>query len=148
VHSYVRDIQDHFNNGLDAGRDPINVESIMNAVEFRSRAEMSQPLADYLDEVAQQSETRDGERTVVVDLLFVLAAHALYVYARNYLDHKRGLDQAELRAKMLEQVDHLVGEGYARDEALAAVSAVSKIVETHPPDDSLLTTAIGLLANS
>jgi hypothetical protein len=115
----------------------------MNATEFENKAKLSQPLADYLDGIGQESG--DDQRTIGVDLLFVFAAHALYVYARNYLDHQRALNQAELHTKML---DHLLSEGYDRDKALAAASEMSKAFETHPPDDSVLKAAIGLISNS
>ena len=78
-------------------------------------------------------------------MLFAMAAYALYLWARNYLDHQRGLNEADLRELMEREIETLVEKGYSRAEALSNVRAVSKAVALRPPDDSILKAALGVI---
>lgn len=117
----------------------------MSFQQFRGRAELNETVADYLDEVAQQASPDQAHRSVGLDMLFGLAAYALYRQAKNYLDHRRGLIEAELNEKMLDQVETLVSGGWDREKALAAVLAVNKEVATLRPDSPALKEALALL---
>ena len=117
----------------------------MNPDQFRQSAEADQRLADYLDEIAQSASSGESDRSIGLDILFVTAGYALYVWARNYLDHQRGLQEAELRRLMETEIDKLVKKGHSREEALSAVLAVSKAVASSPPDDSVLKAGLALL---
>jgi hypothetical protein len=117
----------------------------MNAEQFRQSAETDQGLADYLDEIAQSASPAETDRSMGLDILFVTAGYALYLWVRNYLDHKRGLQEAELRRLMEAEIEKLVKKGHSREEALSAVLAVSKAVASTPPDDSVLKAGLALL---
>jgi hypothetical protein len=117
----------------------------MNAEQFRQRAELNQTLADYLDEVAQEADPDQAHRAGGLALLFGVAVYALYRVAKNHFDHQRGLDEAELRQLMLDQVDALVQKGWDRDKALDAVLKVSKDVASLRPDSPAFKAAIALL---
>jgi hypothetical protein len=118
----------------------------MNPEQFQRYAETNQVLADYLDEIAQQGHG-DGEhdRATGLELLFVVASYAAYQWVRRYIDRRRGLDQAELRQLMAADIERFVAMGYSREEALAAVIAVSEAVAVAPPSDDVLTTAVQAL---
>lgn len=118
----------------------------MDAEAFRKQAELNQELADYIDEVAQETDPEQANRTILFDAIFAVAAYALYRMAKNYFDHKRGLIEAELTQKMLDQVDSLVQKGWSKDKALAAVQSVSKNIATLRSDSPALKAALDLLA--
>lgn len=80
-----------------------------------------------------------------LELLFVAASYACYLWVRTYIERRRGLNQAELRRLMEQEIERFVAHGYSRDEALAAVLAVSKAVAADPPSDTILTTALQAL---
>jgi hypothetical protein len=113
--------------------------------QFCQHAKLDQNVADYLDDIAQTADPNHAHRTVGLDVLFVMAAYALYRLAKNYFDHQRGLAEAELRRQLLDQVEALVKGGWSRDEALAAALAVSKEVATLRPDSPAVKGAIALL---
>lgn len=117
----------------------------MNPEQFRKQAELNQTVADYLDEVAQGANSVQADRSMALGMLFGVAAYALYRLAKNYFDHQRGLDEAELRQQMLEEVETLVGSGWDREKALAAVLNVTKEVATLRPDSPALKAALALL---
>jgi hypothetical protein len=117
----------------------------MDVNQFRERAETNQVLADYLDDVAQKAAEPETARTVGVDLLFIVAAQALYLLVRNYLEHQRGLQQADLRRKMEQEIGDLVKSGYSTEQALASVIEVSKAITNNPPGDSILKAGLALL---
>ncbi len=118
----------------------------MDAEEFSKQAELNQGLADYIDEVAQAADPDEGNRAIGFEAIFFVAAYALFRMAKNYFDHKRGLIEADLRQKMLDQVDGLVQKGWGRDKALAAVQSISKDVATLRSDSPALKAALDLLA--
>ena len=117
----------------------------MNAEQFRKGAEVNETLRMYLDEVEQDADPDNGERSFALSALFSVAAYALYRLAKNYFDLQRGLDEAELRQAMLQEVEHLVQNGWGRDKALAAVQKVSKDIATLRPDSPALNAALALL---
>jgi hypothetical protein len=117
----------------------------MNPEQFRQRAELNQTLADYLDEVAQEADPDQARRSVALGMLFGVAAYALYRQAKNYFDHERGLNEAELRQQMLQEVEALVKNGWSRDKALQAVLKVSNDVAGLRPDNPALSAALALL---
>jgi hypothetical protein len=110
----------------------------MDVDEFRKRAETDQVMADYLDDVSQQAAPDQADRTFGVETLFFFSAYALYLWVRNYIDHQRGLQEAELRRLMEQEIDAFVKKGFSRQQAVEAVLAVSKAVSKKPPDDSVL----------
>jgi hypothetical protein len=117
----------------------------MNAEQFRAEAELDQTLSDYLDGVAEAANPEEADRSIVLGILFGVAAYGLYRMAKNYFDYERGLDEAELRQQMMEEVEALVQKGWSRDKALEAVLAVSKQIASLRADDSALKAAIALL---
>jgi hypothetical protein len=117
----------------------------MDAEAFRKQAELNQELADYIDEVAQATDPEQANRTILFDSLFAVAAYALFMLAKNYFDHQRGLNEAALRQIMVDQVDVLVQKGWSKERALAAVEAVSKDVATLRSDSPVLKAALDLL---
>jgi hypothetical protein len=119
----------------------------MNFEQFRRGAQLNQELADYLDGVAQEANPGKADRSFAlgVGMLFGVAVYGLYRMAKNYLDHKKGLSEAELRQEMLGQVEELVKSGWDRDKALAAVLAVSKDVASLRHDSPALEAALSLL---
>jgi hypothetical protein len=117
----------------------------MNPEEFRKQAELNQELADYMDEVAQATDPEQANRTILFDAIFAVTAYALFRMAKNYFDHKRGLDESDLRQKMLDQVDGLVQKGWGRDKALAAVQSISRDVATLRPDSPVLKATLDLM---
>lgn len=117
----------------------------MTAEQFYHRAELDQTLADYLDEVAYEANPEQADRSVALGMLFGVAAYALYRLAKNHYDYQRGLDEAELRELMLDQVDALVQKGWSQDKALAAVQAVAKDIASLRPDSPALKAALALL---
>lgn len=117
----------------------------MSPEQFEQRAALDQTLADYLDELAQEADPDQGHRSVALGLLFGMAAYALYRLAKNHFDYQRGLNEAELRQLMLDQVDALILKGWGRDKALVAVQAVSKDVANLRPDSPALQAALALL---
>jgi hypothetical protein len=120
----------------------------MDAEQFRQRAELDQTLPDYLDDVAQKADPdQAAHRAAAMTLLFGVAAYALYRLAKNYFDHKRGLQEAELRKLMEEEVEVLAQKGWSRDKALEVVQKVSKEVASLRPDSPVLKAALALLGN-
>jgi hypothetical protein len=117
----------------------------MDFDQFCQHAKLDQNVANYLDDIAQAADPHQTDRSVGLDVLFAMAAYALYRLAKNYLDQQRGLAEAELRQQLLEQVETLVKGGWSRDKALAAALAVSKDVATLRPDTPALKGAIALL---
>lgn len=118
----------------------------MDAGQFREAVELDQRLADYVDEVAQTAAGGGGDRTIGLEWFFVVAAHALLLYVKHHIAHRRGLQEAELRRLMEQAIDIFVQRGHSLDAALAAVQAVSKSIAIQPPDDSVLKRALALLA--
>ena len=117
----------------------------MEENQFQRGAETNQTLADYLDEVAQSVSSDQTDRSVGLDIAFAMASYALYLWTRNYLDHQRGLKEANLRELMEKEIDKFVEKGYSRAEALSNVRAISKQVALRPPDDSVLKAALSLI---
>jgi hypothetical protein len=120
----------------------------MDHEEFQRYAETHQALADYLDDVAQTSQDEASGRAVGLEMLFVTASYALYLWVRTYLERRRGLDEADLRRAMLADIELLVARGYSHQEAQKTVLAVSKAVATKPPSDSVLTAALKALSGT
>jgi len=120
----------------------------MDQKDFQRYAETHQELADYLDDVAQSSQSEAPDRAVGLEILFVTASCALYLWVRTYLERRRGLNEAELRRAMLADIERLVGQGYTHQEAQKTVLAVSKAVATKPPSDSVLTAAMKALGGA
>jgi hypothetical protein len=118
----------------------------MDAEAFLKQAELNRELADYIDEVAQATDPEQANRTVLFEAVFVVAGYALYRLAKNYFDHKHGLNEAELTQKMLNQVDGLVQKGWSKDKALAAVQSVSKNIATLRTESPVLKAAIDLFS--
>lgn len=117
----------------------------MNAEDFLERVEKEGgELADYLDEVAEDANSAQSERGGFT-LLFGVASYALYRMAKNYFDYQRGLNEVDLRQRMLDQVDALVQSGWSREKALAAVEKVSKDIATLRPDSAALKAALAIL---
>jgi hypothetical protein len=73
-----------------------------------------------------------------------VAIYALSRLAKNYFDEQRGLNEADLTKKILDQVDGLVQKGWSNEKALAAVLAVSKDVATLRSDSPVLKAAVNL----
>jgi len=117
----------------------------MNWEQFRERAELDQTLADYLDDVTQGADPDQAHRAAGLTLLFGVAAYALYRLAKNYCDYQRGLDETELRQRMMEEVQGLVRGGWNRDKALEAVLKVSKDVASLRLDSPALKATIAIL---
>lgn len=117
----------------------------MDATQFRQAAERNETLADYLDEVAQGAEPDEARRSTVATALFGVAAYAVYRWAKNYFDHHRGLEEADLRQMMLAQVEELVRQGWGRDKALEAVLKISKDVASLRPENPIVKAALSLL---
>jgi hypothetical protein len=117
----------------------------MNVQEFLRKAELDQTMADYFDEVAQAASSTKNDRSVGLDFMFVLAGYAAYMWLKNKIDHQRGLDEAELRRLMENEIDSLVDKGQPIQVALAAVQRVSKAVAARPPDESVLAAGLALL---
>ncbi|QJW94805.1 hypothetical protein [Frigoriglobus tundricola] len=109
----------------------------MDRTQFTLQAKRNEVLAAYLDEVAQGA-TASGHRAAGAGLLIGVAAYALYRLVRNYFDHQKGLQEAELRQLLLQEVDNLVQKGWDKDKALAAVLEVSKAVTALSPDDPVI----------
>jgi len=120
----------------------------MDAELFRKNAELNGELADYLDEFAQAAAPTQGQRTVGLDALFLVASYALFRLSKNYFDHQRGLSEAELRQKMLDQVDVLVKAGWGHDAALGVIQQVSKDIATLRADSPILKAALELFQKS
>ena len=64
---------------------------------------------------------------------------------KNYLDYERGLNEAELRQLMLDQVYALVKKGWKPEKALEAVERISKDVAGLRPDSPALKAALALV---
>jgi hypothetical protein len=119
----------------------------MDAELFCQRAQLTPGLNDYLDEVAAKAEaaTTDQEKGPAA-LLFAVVAYALYRLAKNYLDHQRGLQAAELIEIMMQQVQILVDQGWDPKVALDTVSVISKEVSSLRTDTSELKAALAIAA--
>jgi hypothetical protein len=117
----------------------------MDADEFLKQAELNRELADYIDEVAQETDPEQANRAALFGAVFVVAAYALFRLAKNHFDHKRGLIEAELSQKMLDQVDGLVQKGWSKEKALAAVQSVSKNIASLRTESPVLKAAIDLV---
>jgi hypothetical protein len=92
---------------------------------------------DTLKEVMQGGGKRDPNPYVGV--VFAVAAYTLYRLAKNYFDKQRGLDEAELRTKMLDQIQKLVDNDLSHSEAVKIVEKVSKDIATLRSDNSIIT---------
>jgi hypothetical protein len=117
----------------------------MNLEEFCKQAELNQELADYIDEVAQATDPEQANRTIMFDAIFAVTAFALFRMAKNYFDYKRGLNESDLRQKLLDQVDGLVQKGWSRDKALATVQSVSRDVAKLRVDSPVLEACLEIL---
>ncbi|MBA4191780.1 MAG: hypothetical protein C0467_27690 [Planctomycetaceae bacterium] len=117
----------------------------MSAEQFQNQVALNRTLADYLDEVSHDADPHLEHRTGVEAALFLVAAYALYRVAKNHLDYKRGLEEAELRDKMLDQVAGLIEKGWGKDKALEAVLKVSKEIATLRTESPILKAALDLL---
>lgn len=117
----------------------------MDPERFLLAAQMNQSLADYLDDIESENDPiQTMNPTLGVGLFFVVAAYASYHWVKNYLDHQQGLNEAELRKIMAQEVDALVVTGVPRDQALAAILAISKSVASRPPDGAILKAFLAL----
>jgi hypothetical protein len=117
----------------------------MDADEFHKRAELNQELADYIDEVALAANPHEVDRTMGFEPVCFLVAYALFRMAKNYFDYERGLNEADLRQTIIDQVDGLVQMGWDRDEAIEAVERISKDVATLRPESPILKAALDIL---
>jgi hypothetical protein len=117
----------------------------MNAEQFEQRALVDRTLANYLDEVVEKAEPEEVSREVGVSVLLAVAAYALYRIAKNHFDQKRGLAEAELRDRMLDQVERLVKKGWSRDQALATVEKISKEVASLRSESPAIKAALAVL---
>lgn len=117
----------------------------MDPQEFQHEAERNQRLADYLDEIAQNSSPAGQDRSLGLDFLFVVATYAVYHWVRTFIDHRRGLNEAELRQQMEKEIDRFIQSGHTPEQALQAVLEVSKAVAAKPPDEALLDIGRNLL---
>jgi len=116
----------------------------MDSTDFRRATETTTALAVYVDSVAEAA-ANERERGIVPDVFMAAAASALYLWLRNYVDFKRGLNEAELRQRMEQEVDDLVKQGYPRKEALNAVLAISKAVTLRMPSKAVVDAGLAIL---
>lgn len=116
----------------------------MDRQRFRDQAASDMTVANFLDEVVDVVDPV-SDRDPTAGLLFTVCTYALYRLAKNYFDHQRGLDEAELRQEMLEEVETLVRSGWTRDKAAAAVKMASREIATLRPDSPALKAALALL---
>jgi hypothetical protein len=115
----------------------------MNDHQFLKAVQLNQTIADYLDDVVTNS-TGHGLRDGALTALFGVAALFLYRLATNYLDYRRGLNEAELREVGLQQVEMLVAGGWSHAEALHAVQAIGAEVAQLRQENPIVKTAIQL----
>jgi hypothetical protein len=117
----------------------------MTFKDFLEQAEKNQLLADYLDDIAQTAAPHEGLRTSGLDVFFVVAGWALLKVIKHHLDAKRSIQEVNLRRLMEQEIDEFVARGYTRQEAVAAVVAVSKAITERPPDDAIVRAGLALL---
>jgi hypothetical protein len=124
----------------------------MDALQFQHHARGDEPLRTFLqeiaDEVAPQVAAEQPDRYLTVtgaDLLFSLAAYALYRFLKDYFDHRRARHEAELLQQQQQVVAALIQDGFPPKEAQATVVALLKGIAKRTEDDPALKTALGLL---
>ncbi len=124
----------------------------MDATQFAQRAEQDPSLKAFLRQVGEEAgkevSVEEPQRYVTVtgvDILITLAAYALYRWLKDYFDHRRALNEAEILREQEQVIAALITDGYPPQDAQAVTVALLKQIAKRNADDPVLTTAAGLL---
>jgi hypothetical protein len=96
----------------------------MDAAQFTQYAQQDPRLNAFLQEiaadVADQVPLEEPQRYITVagvDILIAVAAYALYRWLKDYFDHRRALNEAEILRQQEQVVAALVKDGFTAKEA-------------------------------
>jgi len=117
----------------------------MDSIQFTERAKEDPKLREFLEEVAEDVakqvavEKPQTFLTVTgVDILFGVAAYALYRLLKDYLDHHRAARETEILKRQAEVVTGLTEAGFPPELAQAtAVSLLNGIAKRTEDDPAL-----------
>ena len=119
----------------------------MDAIQFTQRAKKDPQLREFLEEVAEevgkQVSVEKPETFAVagIDLLFGVAAYALYRFVKDYLDSKTLKRQAEV-------IKMLIEAGFPLELAKTTVVALLKRIAKRTADDPALKKAFDLIGKA
>src|SRR5260370_20416607 len=122
----------------------------MDAIQFSQLAQQDQALSPFLQQVAAEAarevSPKGRDRSVTLTgMLCGIAAYALYRWLKNYFDHERGWQVAELRKQMEKEIGELVKKGFPPKEARATVIALSNTIAKSSPNDPAIKAALALV---
>ena len=124
----------------------------MNAKEFTQAAKHEPQLNAFLEEIAKELASRvphdEAQRYVTVtgvDVLIAIGAYALYRWLKDYFDHRRALNEAEILKQQETIVSALIKDGFPPKEAKAVTVALLKGIARRNSDDIVLRTAVRLM---
>jgi hypothetical protein len=96
-----------------------------------------------------QASVEQPEKYVTVtgfDFLAVVAAYALFRWAKDFFDHRRARNETELARQRLDLIQALTEQdGLPPKEAQAVVAALLKSIEKRTEDDPALRKTLALL---
>ena len=123
----------------------------MDEILFAQEAQSDHGLSDLADAIADEVElgpTKEGSEAYDVTVaVTTIVFYAVYRWLRNHFDKQRGLNDLELVRKQLTVVkDELVTDGVPLDKANKIVAAMLKAVQTKGINDTLLQSALAILA--
>src|SRR4051794_32662398 len=103
----------------------------MDALQFEQRVQEDAALQSLVREVAGEAarevSVSEPQRFVTVsgvDLLFSLAAYALYRWAKEHFDHRRAKGEAEVLQQQEQVIAALIEDGFRPKDAQAAAVAL------------------------
>lgn len=125
----------------------------MDAVQFQQRAREDAALRGFLEEVAagagEGAEDEEPRRYVTGgEVLFGIAAYALFRWLKDGFDHRRALREAEVLRQQGEVLAALIRDGLPPKQAQAAVVALLKGIARRADDDPALKAARALLGET
>lgn len=126
----------------------------MDAMQFTQRAKEDPHLCAFLKEVAEEvdkqiSVEKPGAFGITgVDILFGVAAYALYRFVKDYLDHRRAVREAEILKKQAEVIAALTKEKIPPEMAKTTVVELLERIAKRTADDPVLKKAFNLVGKA
>lgn len=106
-------------------------------------------LQEVLNDIPSAKVKEEHDRMLVVgglDALFVIAAYALFRWAKDYLDNSRATRETDLAKYQQELISKLITEGFSRKEATATTqSLLDKISKRAAESDPALQKVLSLI---
>jgi hypothetical protein len=124
---------------------------IMDAKQFTQEAKQESQLNTFLKEIAEdvankapRDETQRYVTVTGVDVLISVAAYAFYRWIKDYFDHRRALNEAEILKQQERIISALIKDGFPPREAKAVTATLLKRIAQRNADDIVLRTAARL----